>query len=748
MAKYWRHTITCGNDSDSVILYFSPKGWDTKGYTFQQNENYNGILSSFSIGKLGFINDKGSKVGGKDFILSKYDLYGVEAKLTDLIEVRNPVNNQYKTWNNVKLSWLEDAEQAENAEDEAFYMKIVDNDDKERFRENDELGVNVLSEKDLEGNNITVKETVSVLTTEQEVYVSGQISNESISYSPNFTVEPTPDFIQFAASGSLVDNSNTRSYLPSAPSSFELYRNDSGEDKNLTIQFVDGLYCKLQGAVLPLTGTVEFDFYTKLEVYDETDSLVNTQTAYSVNSGVLNATDEFDLSGSGELSYTNLAFPDGYYVKLVIRLDYTVTDTTQIIFDLLEYSNGKINILERTDVIAASRTRMLLAFEACENLLQIITGNTSPLYSTILGRTDLGYTTDGFLSLFAFTNGWLIRQFGLNTKELSLSFKKVFKTLNAIKPIYLYYDNDNSRFVIEDLDERYSNDVMHTVNYPANFKRIFAGDLYYNLIKIGQANKVEYDSLNGAEEASTPTDFSTSLSFKNTYDIQAPYNLDATGIEVLRQSQRSRVGNLDTKNDSVVYCLDLERNGLDLQTRVLAAGEEAVNVFNGDTRLNLRVTPKRNMLRHGSILSSIYHKNTSGVYTFLNSQLSSDLGTKLTGESLFLYENTDVSVSDLSERYFIPERIEFSSDFTNAFLDELLINPHRLIKVVTKIGDFYGYIDTEGVRSEAYNRTGNYTLLVRNYISSEVLQNSFDFRSPDNSQYTSLLWSKSLMLTD
>lgn len=708
----YRHTITCTNDSDSVTLDISPIGWDEKGYTLQENQTYHGVLSAITIKKLGFLPNKKDKIGGLDFILSKYELYGVEANLTDLIEYLDHSTNTYVTWANCRLSWLDSPEYTSS--EKAFYMQLTDTSDREKLRENDELVVDALSGEDLEGNAITVNSFDTLTITPQALFLEyrGNADNDSGERLLTETGDYATNSIEIT--NTIGDDITIDGVVK------KIYTNNTGDTITAKVsltgveRIIDlGLFTDLPGQ----TGNLTVNYSFRIVRRNSGGTAIST-TVIESDSDVINFTTSYDGQLTNDFDYSiDFIMADGDYLELYSSVTLVVgtdIDTSNSTWSL---SNTYVLQLLQESKIYDYNVDVdgLMAHEALENILQIITGNTSPLYSPILGRTDIGYDQDGFLGLVCITNGLLIRRMPNSLAKLNLSFRDLFTSLNAIHPIYLGYDTANSRFIIDSIENRYDDTEIVEIDNPAGFKRIFKESLYFNEIKSGQKNKVEYDNFNGVEEAITPYTFGTSISVKGIYDCQSPYNLDPTGVEVQRRELYFGTGSEDKKNDGNVYILRVDRSASKYITKVLGVGEEAVNIYNGDTRLNLEFTAKRNLIRHGKIISSIYHKNASGVFKYLSSQLKSDMGTKLSGESSFVYENTDVNVSDLGTHYLIPETIEFSYPISDSLLTTLLANPNGKVKVNTDIGTFYGYISLDGVRSDAYDRQGNWVLQVSSY---------------------------------
>jgi hypothetical protein len=91
----------------------------------------------------------------------------------------------------------------------------------------------------------------------------------------------------------------------------------------------------------------------------------------------------------------------------------------------------------------------------------------------------------------------------------------------------------------------------------------------------------------------------------------------------------------------------------------------------GENSFNLDITPKRNLLNHGSIIRAGLDNKLSQYIKFSNSDKNSTAITKKTTESEPVVENADVQVIDLDEPYFRPMQIDFNMVFDKAVIDVL-----------------------------------------------------------------------------
>jgi len=133
-------------------------------------------------------------------------------------------------------------------------------------------------------------------------------------------------------------------------------------------------------------------------------------------------------------------------------------------------------------------------------------------------------------------------------------------------------------------------------------------------------------------------------------------------------------------------------------------------VYSPSTRLNLDITPKRNMLRHANQLS-IPLFITNGNTNFMQSQFNLDLSTTKTAAAA-VAEKDDLAYADLEEPLYYPEIYNFTSELTIDIILQLINDPHGYVEFDYLGTTYSGYILE--VSSEPFNRRGNWTLLKRN----------------------------------
>jgi hypothetical protein len=212
---------------------------------------------------------------------------------------------------------------------------------------------------------------------------------------------------------------------------------------------------------------------------------------------------------------------------------------------------------------------------------------------------------------------------------------------------------------------------------------------HYNQIEVGY-NSFEYLNTGGLSEYNTKSSFSTVISvLDNKLDLVSLYRADTQGIVALRKKISESE---DVKGDEDVYMVDSLRQTFPL-TGFIARTDEGFTLVTGgadaENSYNLRITPKRNLLRHGDIIRSGLEKNLGTYLRWQASDKNTTLVTKLTTETVALAENADVLVNDLTEPFYLPEIYTFECEMRYSDLTTILTNQKGLIKIADQK---YGWI--------------------------------------------------------
>jgi len=366
---------------------------------------------------------------------------------------------------------------------------------------------------------------------------------------------------------------------------------------------------------------------------------------------------------------------------------------------------------------ALSSNKVIFLHEALERLLQIATDANAELNAPLIGRTDsenTSYVSDGEFGLIGLANGFMIRNFPLADYCLSTSVRDLFKSLKAVTPVGLWYSESADKWYLKDIADFYKNTEIISLGEVKGFERYVDEQYYFNTIKAGYIDGLSYEEINGLENQNCLMKFTNNIAgIKNEKDLQSIYRADDYGIEFAKKIPYNYNGTEDSRYDSDIWFLTFKRDSGSFLT---LAGYDNFDTISGvlskTTRLNIDITPKRNLLRNGSLLSIPMWKQTSGDILYSDSQMRINFSSKKAAEAAAIVETDDIDITTLPEPEFHPEVYNFSSPVTAAQITSLMTDPHGYI-TFTYLGTTYkGYILE--VSTEPWGRKGNWTLIKTN----------------------------------
>ena len=417
-------------------------------------------------------------------------------------------------------------------------------------------------------------------------------------------------------------------------------------DRTKTLNLKIKVYCRISFQNVPpylhvrlvrFGGGDLFNFVDKIDLY-------TTQNPY--NNQIIDITYE----GSIVLNEGESLSLQWYAVGVSLSIDFENTKAT---IDITEDST-----------FPNTPTKAARFHEVGDKLLQIITGQKC-FYSEFFGRKDLGYTNNGEFSNVAFSLGFWIRQFF--DKNLQFSLGDYLETANAIfnTGFGIEIINGKEMLVVEDLKYFFQEQVgISLPNQVTNVEREVATEYYHSSIEIGY-EKPDGDNL--YEEAMGLDEYNGKRSFTEpitrvdtTYKKLSKARADRYGIEFARRKPQSGFPQRDTRYDSSAFLFDLiEEIGM-FRERFWEDDYEftPTGVFSPETASNLRLTPFRNLERHGWFFGAGLRKYPDDKVRFSSSTLNSKLTTKKVGEPA-RSEDGDILISDLERPRFVPEWVTF-----------------------------------------------------------------------------------------
>jgi len=267
------------------------------------------------------------------------------------------------------------------------------------------------------------------------------------------------------------------------------------------------------------------------------------------------------------------------------------------------------------------------------------------------------FLLDSTWSNLVLTSGDSIRQ--LDNPKLHTSFVDFFDSINAI--LCAGFGIENGVPTLEHRSYWFKADLksinlgtVDSVNIQA------ATSFIYNTIKTGYSDN-DYEVDYGREEFNSSQQWTTPLTrIQSELDLISPYRADQFGIEEIRITPGvDNVNSKDSKSDNDTFALKIQKNpGLDGIYDV--AGAEDYRPVDGIKGLserqsyyNLDLTPKKNLLRHGSFIRAFLHRFDGSYVRFESGEKNVALVT-IDLENKRVAESEAITIGSLADRMFLP----------------------------------------------------------------------------------------------
>ncbi len=685
--------------SGDLTPTYSPLNWDKFNIVFKRSKKYHSILRRQIL-------DSDFPLDGKAYIDNIYNTFGIDTVISIDLQYLDKQTLNYSTL----FQGIIDLSEWSSLRDTTS-VKIIDSDVMAKFAARDQLKIPINRLVDLDGDNIgpgfvpllntmTVEGVTAELKAQYEntsnaIAITAQKDGNDPPWTEYYGITAAPyDFNEIGAKATLPAVS-----LPGA--SGPIYENTTGSSITVRYRFT----VKVIGDV-EVVGTMLWSWRIRC----------------FVDTGVPNAIIDIQDTGSGNDSHAldttfastwfNASISPGNTINLYQLWEGLITGPgTDTVTPTFNFEPTLVEVVEVFTAEADTDVQMPLLHELGAKLLATITGESDPLDAPLLGRTDStprDYVSDGDHSLNGVASGFMLR--GFPGKPLTTSFADFFKSIDGLFNLGFWHNGTD--FTISDKADFYKVSEIISLGEVQELEISVASDEYFNTVLAGYSKDVSYEEVNGAQAFNTPFEFvNDGKRIQNSLDIRSKYRGDDYGIEFARQSQYDDSASEDTRYDNEIFFVIGQRAGGDYSTLQGLDNFTAISgVYSPDERLNLDITPKRNMLRHANQLS-IPLFVSDGDTNYMKSQYDLDLSTTKSGDPAIV-ETDDLAIGDLDEPLYYPEMYNFKSQLSIANVLQLISDPHGYVTFLYLGVTYSGYIVE--VSSEPFNRRGNWTLLKRN----------------------------------
>lgn len=440
----------------------------------------------------------------------------------------------------------------------------------------------------------------------------------------------------------------------------------------------------------------------------------------------------------------------GTEATIQLDFDYDIDQDSRLVIYL--GSSGSITEIIETECTFqlssradATACNFVPPFEAGQRIIEAITGQANGLDSPFLGRTDspVTYSEDGEGSLYFMTNGKLIRQFptGYITTDsekkaqLTFSLKEWFESLDKIFCLGagVKYEDGQYKFYVDDRKEFFKNEasgvaVSRNELKHESFTIEKIPDFYFNEIEVGSAYE-KPEEVSGLEEYNSKQKYSSPILNENKLDLINKYIYAAYPVELSRRKSYleeiaaiivgGKEETTDYKYDNNNFIFNVERYMSGYNQLSDTDFEEINGLSNITTYINLNITPKRNIKRHGWFINSGLRGYQSGYLKYNKSDIVTDLSTRKVGEGELTTENEDILISSLDSPIFTGRMVSFNAPVSPETFKTLQADPYGLIEYYDPINENVGYGFLKEVSTSLIDKTTNWQLYETNYTGSD-----------------------------
>jgi hypothetical protein len=669
------------------------KNWNAVNFVFKRSKEYQSVLRSQVLEiELPF--------DGKTYIDTIYETYGIDTEIGCEIQYLDKSDFTYATL----YDGIIDLSEWSKFRDTTT-VKVIDGTILSKFTTRDDIEIQLSRTTDLDGNAISTYDYLNSFSVDAvDIEQRAQWQDDANAIAIN-AVKSAPFTEYYGVTGDNYDFNviGADATLPAVSlitAAGVVYTNNSGGNQKISYQIITAV----QGNIAVVASNAwswRFRAFVGINTGGGWEA-ANTRIDESASGSANDSRGISDTYDSGEIIITLAA---GETLEIYHQWEGVATggDTITPNFDI---EPTYVQVSEIIDGEPLTSIDMPLTHELAAMLLEIMTGQSDPLNSAILGRTDSEprtYGSDGDFSLNGCASGFMLRGFPFTNQPFTTTFKKFFQTIQAIANVGLWWDESNDEFQIKLTEDYYRVDSIIQLGEVTDFETSVAGDEYFNKILAGYVKDVDYEDINGQQVANVKAEFANDgQRIQNIKNLQSDYRGDDYGIELSRKEDYSDTAGEDTKYDNDNFILMGQRSGGNYRTLQGTQGFTSVSgVYSPTTRLNLDITPKRNLLRNSNRASIPAFISNSDLL-FTRSQFNLPLSTQKSGEPSAIVETEDIDFSDLDEPLYYPEIYNFTAVLSYENVLQLVSDPH-------------GYVEFDlEVSSEPFNRRGNWTLLKRN----------------------------------
>lgn len=737
----WKFTLTDTTFGTPITeQVVEPNGWNGIKFIFKRDLKLHGVFFETTLKELTFYNTQDAGLnGGYDLLYDAYHEKGISASTTLLIAVQCEEGGTFDTFFEGQINYAKYKEIKGDACGisvgieqtgclQEFITRLDQNVNLESLVGFDEttaltpysgLGFETeLPEKDIvfaaEVNmpaHYTLQYTDSILYPQ----VTGTRANYFFNLSFSDVVNDDLELNNFECEGAGIANPVAFEFTDFADQCVGIL----APTKEILCE--DGDYSigiRLKGVITEFSldsRIYEVDFVMRSgNAGDGWANVTNLFSQGAAPSGGSTETIPFDITVS-PTSFPLTTGVDSFYIYFLIRTYRYTTGSPSDPFQMtVDFEIGQLTA--RTfSFCPATQGKVFLINESLSRTLEIITSDCMRVYSDYYGRRDAEpyqSALNGCGSNRYITNGLLVRNAELISgaePQMSVSFKKLFDSLNAIDNIGLGIQADPNRtgynmIRIEPVEHFYEPTEVVACEEVKDLEITVDETRVFSKIRVGY-KKWEPEDTGGLDDIHSKREYRTEQGVVvNELNIESDFIASNYALEVTRR-QGATTKDFKYDNDIFIVCYLYIYGNYDARLDFFpSTGNNLVALF----YYNQRISPVRNLMHWFKSISPTWSYEfltqvkklhfTSGDANYVAGwQKTSDDDCLLEDQTSLLYENQDISKIDFKDYdeckpIWEPETIDFEYPLSYSDFRALRRYPYRKVRVTQGVNEWFGWI--------------------------------------------------------
>jgi hypothetical protein len=200
------------------------------------------------------------------------------------------------------------------------------------------------------------------------------------------------------------------------------------------------------------------------------------------------------------------------------------------------------------------------------------------------------------LENYQITKGSFIRNvIEPSTPKLFTSFEYIFDQCRKLFNIGWGFDNNETELKVANIEDFYKSNIVVDVGLVDKATFSTARDLIYGTINVGY-NKWEAEEYNGLDETNTERQYRRNIDSNPTeLDLMADIISAGYTIEITRRKSQAKTGTSDWRYDDDLFIINTFVD--DGSVYAYRGATDTANLYSPTTRMNLRLTPVRTLMR-------------------------------------------------------------------------------------------------------------------------------------------------------